>query len=343
MSQYRTISSTDLKSIEKLNFTFSTLNVTPSTTSFDLLNDSTYVSTPRGIQSNNFYSNNSSQSSLVSLEYIRSASPKPVKNAQKIDTNPCSGIELQERIPLIFKKNQDLNQYFHKEFYFASNLSNLNQVLMNNNQEFEFEEGLILHPISRLIAPKHYKQMNEMIDQIIELLDSIIKLIEDSNEDLLKKYDEMVKRPLKLAMLTNSRLYHNFEHSRLMMESLITSKKLFEAYVFNADLFNSLVDDLINLIFDYNQYVSDYDLGRDPSTSTTMTTDTTDLFDKIDHVESFTNTKDCYRQFESLLVENFFVFNEFTIKGQEFIKKLAIYEKFNYEIVSLDDHLKFSN
>lgn len=320
MSAYRTLSATDLKA-DKLNFTVKgsydhTFFGTNSPRSFFFIDDNL----------------SSSQTSLISSLDAPScpSTPVPASVPTKpvIDTNPPTIVELKNQLNGLFTKNS-LKNWMEAELFAGSNLSKLHEILQEYRlTEVEFGK----------LSDNDFNSIINLLDSITETMDTLINHIDSSNHYLKENYDSIIQT-LKLKILTNFRVFKNFENSRNMLDALIAAKELFQdlgANNYGSDL-DAIVNELIDKIFDYNSFVEDLKFVRDSNN------DCAAIYEKIKFIK--TNLSEDSKimsvecgQFQDCLHDFLIGFKEYTHKMVN--RKLSNGEVFTYEIASFDDHIK---
>lgn len=320
MSAYRTLSATDLKA-DKLNFTVKgsydhTFFGTNSPRSFFFIDDNL----------------SSSQTSLISsLDYpSRPSTPLPAVVHPKpvIDTNPPTIVELKNQLNGLFTKNS-LKSWMEAELFAGSNLSKLHEILQEHRLN-EVDYGKL--------SDNDFNSIIILLDSITTTMDTLINHVDSSNSYLKDNYDSIIQS-LKLEILTNFRVFKNFENSRNMFDALIAVKDLFQDLGVNnygSDL-DVIVNELIDKIFDYNNFVEDLHFVSKSNNDCTV------IFEKINYIKSNLSKKSKIMsegcgQFQDCL-HNFLIgFKEYTHKLVNC--KLSNGEVFTYEIASFDDHIK---
>lgn len=311
MSSYRTISSTDLKSVDQLNFTLKSQHT--SNQSYFIINDDV----------NNI----------------------PLINHLNI---PPSIYEMKQSFQY-FTKNIKLNDWLYIEDYFNSNLINLSRLFKNQFNEFNFSNVLILNPVDLTkLSDDQLTNINDLLIELMNHVSILVKQITCTNEELTTRYNS-IKSNCKLTILQNFKCFKTFENSRIMFDSIIKIKSLFNDVLtnqFGNDL-NCILNDIVELIYDYNTYIDDLkrqlQLQLQPITSTNNTF-INEITSKITHIEETFNfnslfiTHDC-NLFNDILQEVKFGFNDYINKFNDLFGKDDALLK--YEIVSFDDHVKF--
>lgn len=318
MSAYRTLSATDMKAVDKLNFT-----VRGSY-------DHTFLDSCSSPRSFFFIDDNlsSSQTSLISSLDFPSQPSTPIPSKPVIDTNPPTILELQNQLEGLFTKNS-LKNWMEAELFAGLNLSKLHEVLQDHHLvEVDF----------KTLSKQDIQVATELLDNITTTLNGLIKHIYSSNKYLTEHYDSIIQN-LKLQLLTNFRVFKNFENSRSMFDALVSVKDLFQDLCVNnfGHELDGIVNNLIDDIFDFNNFVEDLA----PTGATDINCDV--IYDKIRFIETnlSENSKfisDGCVQFQDCLDNYLIGFKEYTHKLVN--SNLDSSEVFTYEIVSFDDHLK---
>lgn len=313
MSIYKTLSCADLLA-NKINFT--------------LRNHESNLHDPY------FYLNDaltaSAESIILLLDEFTSPSPVPVTlrypKAAKPDSNPPLVTELRNAIPAIFEANRSLDEYFHGELFFAANLAAVSDSFLN--KDFAFPGHLILNPSSF-----SDNETKHMLADIHTKVADFKALVMNHNSRIILEYGNIIQ-VLKLTILSNSRIFKNFENSRVMFESLLKVKHLLDLNEYSSEL-DIAVSDLGDAIYDYNQYVEDK--GTNASTLSGSTASTIYSIESELNPHSQFITNDCARLL-SLLDEVKLSFSEYVDNFHK--RQFGASDYYQYEIVSFDDHLK---
>lgn len=314
-----TMSSTDLKSIDKLNFTVR---------AFDLPHESS-----RALFSFADTRSPSELSLVSSLDYsvvgspLRPSSPVAL-NVPPRDSNPPTIRELKQTIPQLFVQSQLLTQYFHGEYFFGHNLQELHYVCGG--------DGLnILRCVPDGVSDSNHEQLGDLLTNLLDSAQSLIAHIQATNEELELAY-YLIKQSLKLTILANGRIHKDFENSRAMLTGLIQAKQTFQTFMtrgYGNDL-NIMIDDLKDLIEEYNSLAEEAD--NELPVSSDLTRKRED-FEKILLPLADFISKDC-KVFLDTLDEVVLAFTEYVQSCQH--SHLDDDCVFKYEIVSFDDHIK---
>lgn len=314
MSIYKTLSCADLPAVNKLNFTLRT-NECNLHDPYFYLNDAL---------------NASAESVILLLDEFKSPSPVPVSprysKGAKPDSNPPLVAELRKAFPAIFGANRSLDEYFHGDLFFAANLAAVADTFLN--KEFAFPGHFILNP-----SPFSDTETKRMLTDIREKIAEFKALVIEHNSRIILEYGN-IKQVLKLTILSNSRIFKNFENSRVMYESLLKIKELLDLTEYSSKL-NIAVSDLCDAIYDYNHYVEGK--ATNASRSTSFSDPAVYTIESELNTQSQFITNDCTKLL-SLIEEVKLSFSEYVDNFHK--QQFGPTDYYYYEIVSFDDHLK---
>ncbi|CUM64278.1 uncharacterized protein PRCAT00001876001 [Priceomyces carsonii] len=328
MSVYRTISATDLKQNDSLKFSFKCSEFSEN------------GSLP-------FLNHNDSGSSIVSeLSCFSETEEISAEVKPEIESDAPTLWEMETEFPVLFKSRQSLDQFFVMEDFLSHSMSGLSEHFMN--KEFDFGDNFILRPLKQEdfenLCENDQLHLIGTLKKIEKASLELIHLVRTFNDSLLKDYDT-IKKDLKLIILYNSRSIKKFENSRVMFDTLKRIKCMLLERLDDCfcDNLNSLADEIIDLLYDFNQSAEEA-ASSVAKNSITSCNRWEKFHNMVSFVESNLSTSSNFIKNECTILA--YLIHEIKVIYEEYISKFRVYkferkdDKFRYEIVSFDDYIK---
>lgn len=261
-----------------------------------------------------------------------------------------------------FARALNIEDFFASEDFFATNLANITDTLINHGRASES----ILCPVSKsfftALPASKQTALIYMAKQLVLKLLNLKTLIQDFNVTFNEKYEKILTE-VRLAILLNVKALYHLENSRAMAVALCKFKALFENL--NFDGLHEVLNEINDLIFDYNEHVdlleSKYGTSEtnqapseDGAASSGAASSSANALanysmlnrlsfqvDSLLHRQSEFVTKDCanYKnRIQKIMVAYTDFFNKFKKAVRE--SNNNRHALFEYEIILFDDHLK---
>lgn len=261
-----------------------------------------------------------------------------------------------------FARAQNIEDFFASEDFFATNLANITETLIDHGRASES----ILCPVSKsfftALPASKQTALIYMAKQLLLKLLNLKTLIQDFNVTFNEKYEKILTE-VRLAILLNVKALYHLENSRAMAVALCKFKALFENL--NFDGLHEVLNEMNDIIFDYNEHIglleSKYGTSATsqspsedgPASSSTASNNANALanysmlnrlsfqVDSLLHRQSEFVKKDC-ANYKNRIQKIMVAYSDFFNKFKKVVRESNNdrHALFKYEIILFDDHLK---
>lgn len=260
-------------------------------------------------------------------------------------------LEMQNKIPHLFKDHQSLDQFFLVEDFVANNLKGLSENFLN--KEFQFSNDMVLLHVTQEAFKKANVEVQELMIIILTEINSSFEhmklLVMILNRNLLKEFEKVLNN-MRTKIMSNFVYSRNFENSRAMFEGLQDVKSFLSHLVTDefGSVLGSLSDKIIDLLYDYNQLAEDVCKFKRTSVSSLQDDASSSenfykLNELVHYVESNLSDSSTFVEEECSVLSD--ILHNIKLCFKDYVSAFHNYEfdtlntKFMFNIVSLDTHL----